>query len=46
MANQFPTPPFASVFAVIDTAAKTGTDNDGTAVPFFAVDPDVVRSHL
>jgi hypothetical protein len=27
-----------SVFAVIDTASKTGTDNDGTAVTFFALD--------
>ena len=26
------------VFAVIDTASKTGTDNDATAVTFFAVD--------
>ena len=26
------------VFAVIDTASKTGTDNDGTAVTFFATD--------
>jgi phage terminase large subunit-like protein len=26
------------VFAVIDTASKTGTDNDGTAVTFFARD--------
>ena len=25
-----------TVFAVIDTASKTGTDNDGTAVTFFA----------
>ena len=25
------------VFAVIDTASKTGTDNDATAVTFFAV---------
>jgi hypothetical protein len=25
------------VFAVIDTASKTGTDNDGTAVTYFAV---------
>lgn len=25
-----------SVFAVIDTASKTGTDNDGTAVTYFA----------
>jgi hypothetical protein len=28
------------VFAVIDTASKTGTDNDGTAVTFFARDRD------
>lgn len=27
-----------AVFAVIDTASKTGTDNDGTAVSFFAFD--------
>ena len=27
-----------AVFAVIDTASKTGTDNDVTAVTFFAVD--------
>ncbi len=27
-----------SVFAVIDTASKTGTDNDATAVTFFAKD--------
>lgn len=27
-----------AVFAVIDTASKTGTDNDATAVTFFAVD--------
>lgn len=27
-----------AVFAVIDTAAKTGTDNDGTAVVYFAID--------
>jgi hypothetical protein len=27
------------VFAVIDTASKTGTDNDATAVTYFAVDP-------
>ena len=27
------------VFAVIDTASKTGTENDGTAVTFFARDP-------
>ena len=26
------------MFAVIDTASKTGTDNDATAVTFFAVD--------
>lgn len=26
------------VFAVIDTASKTGTDNDGTVVTFFAAD--------
>lgn len=32
-----PYPSFCdSVFAVIDTASKTGTDNDGTAVTFFA----------
>ena len=28
-----------AVFAVIDTASKTGTDNDATAVTFFAYDP-------
>ena len=27
-----------AVFAVIDTASKTGTDNDATAVTFFAID--------
>ena len=27
-----------AVFAVIDTASKTGTDNDATAVTFFAYD--------
>jgi hypothetical protein len=27
-----------AVFAVIDTASKTGTDNDATAVTFFALD--------
>jgi hypothetical protein len=27
-----------SVFALIDTASKTGTDNDATAVTFFAMD--------
>ena len=27
-----------TVFAVIDTASKTGTDNDATAVTFFALD--------
>src|SRR5947209_135507 len=27
-----------SVFAVIDTAVKTGTDNDGTAVTYFGYD--------
>jgi hypothetical protein len=27
-----------SVFAVIDTASKTGTDNDATAVAYFALD--------
>src|SRR3984885_6325827 len=40
VANQ-PLPPPArcdAVFAVIDTASKTGTDNDATAVTFFAVD--------
>jgi hypothetical protein len=26
------------VFAIIDTASKTGTDNDGTAVTYFARD--------
>lgn len=26
------------VFAVIDTASKTGTDNDATAVAYFALD--------
>jgi hypothetical protein len=30
--------PCESVFAVIDTASKTGTDNDATAVTFFALD--------
>ena len=29
---------YESVFAVIDTAVKTGTDNDGTAVTFFGYD--------
>jgi len=36
-----PLPPPATcdaVFAVIDTASKTGTDNDATAVTFFAFD--------
>ena len=34
-----PLPRFCdAVFAVIDTASKTGTDNDATAVTFFAVD--------
>jgi hypothetical protein len=28
-----------AVFAVIDTASKTGTDNDATAVTYFALDP-------
>jgi len=28
-----------AVFAIIDTAVKTGTDNDGTAVVYFAYDP-------
>ena len=27
-----------AVFAVVDTASKTGTDNDATAVTFFAID--------
>jgi hypothetical protein len=36
-----PVPPpcrCGSVFAVIDTAVKTGTDNDGTAITFFCYD--------
>jgi phage terminase large subunit-like protein len=28
-----------AVFAVVDTASKTGTDNDATAVTFFGYDP-------
>jgi hypothetical protein len=33
-----PYPPFCDgVFAVIDTASKTGTDHDATAVTFFAI---------
>ena len=32
------------VFAVIDTASKTGTDHDGTAVTFFALDR-ITRRH-
>ena len=37
--NRFPLPARCdAVFAVIDTASKTGTDNDATAVTFFAVD--------
>ena len=36
--NRSPTPTLArAVFAVIDTASKTGTDNDATAVTFFAL---------
>ena len=35
------------VFTVIDTASKTGTDNDGTAVTFFAYTPHTpVRLHI
>jgi hypothetical protein len=38
--NEGKAPPYPStcdgVFAVIDTASKTGTDNDGTAVTYFA----------
>jgi hypothetical protein len=34
------------VFAVIDTASKTGTDNDGTAVVFFAFDRHSVQFPL
>lgn len=34
------------VFAVIDTASKTGTDNDGTAVVYFAADRHSVVSPL
>ena len=33
-------PGVTSVFAVIDTASKTGTDNDATAVTFFAMKKD------
>jgi hypothetical protein len=33
-----------AVFAVIDTASKTGTDNDATAVTFFAVNNTVLIS--
>jgi hypothetical protein len=37
--DPFPLPPRCdAVFAVIDTASKTGTDNDATAVTFFACD--------
>lgn len=32
-----------TVFAVIDTASKTGTDNDATAVTFFAYDRAIQR---
>ena len=31
-----------TVFAVIDTASKTGTENDGTAVTFFSCNTDTV----
>jgi hypothetical protein len=34
------------VFAVIDTASKTGTDNDATAVTFFAQDKNSSRFPL
>jgi hypothetical protein len=34
------------VFAVIDTASKTGTDNDATAVTYFAVSKHVGRASL
>src|SRR5262249_19540795 len=34
------------VFAVIDTASKTGTDNDATAVTFFALDGNSGRFPL
>ena len=33
-----PKPPLQTVFAVVDTAIKTGKDNDGTAVVFFGTD--------
>jgi hypothetical protein len=35
-----------AVFAVIDTASKTGTDNDATAVTFFALDQHYSRVPL
>src|ERR1700757_4464287 len=35
-----------TVFAVIDTASKTGTDNDATAVTFFAYDRHSGRAPL
>jgi phage terminase large subunit-like protein len=35
-----------SVFAVIDTASKTGTDNDATAVTFFALNRQAGRFPL
>ena len=41
LVNDQPVPPPSccdSVFAVIETAVKTGTDNDGTAVTFFGYD--------
>jgi hypothetical protein len=41
LVDEQPVPPPSrcdSVFAVIDTAVKTGTDNDGTAVTFFGYD--------
>jgi hypothetical protein len=34
------------VFAVIDTASKTGTDNDATAVTYFAIDQHSVVAPL
>jgi hypothetical protein len=34
------------VFAVIDTASKTGTDHDATAVTFFALDKHSGRAPL
>ena len=43
---QFPTP-CDSVFAVIDTASKTGTDHDATAVTFFAYEASgSLRLHI